>query len=233
MFSLCSSRKQPAFSVHFTVCWRSVEPAMAQTWENPAPQIFFAASKRRAVTDPIWIHAAVVECGVDRGEETVSVCRDFAQLYVRMEHHILQANRETFGSPLPVLRVAVSAYRMQRVLVLHGEAALHWTLQALRWLWKWRGAPVSRSIAEPWPTCGTYPFRNSWRPASQVYAGVLLSSYRFPNRPHVEEVRWVRSHRALNQATSTEERQEIRRIDEVDALATAALQFHVDRRRLW
>ena len=30
---------------------------------------------------------------------------------------------ETFCFPLPVLRVAVSAYKMQRVLVLHGEAA--------------------------------------------------------------------------------------------------------------
>ena len=31
--------------------------------------------------------------------------------------------REIFGFPLLVLRVAVSAYKMQRVLVLHGEAA--------------------------------------------------------------------------------------------------------------
>ena len=49
--------------------------------------------------------------------------RDFAQFYERMEHHILQANAKSFGFPLPVLRDAVSAYRMQRVLVLHGEAA--------------------------------------------------------------------------------------------------------------
>ena len=61
-----------------------------------------------------------MECGVGQGEETVSVWCDFAQ---RMEHHILQANAETFCFPLPVLRVAVSAYKMPRVLVLHGEAA--------------------------------------------------------------------------------------------------------------
>ena len=45
--------------------------------------------------------------------------------------------------------------------------------------------------------------------ASQVYAGALLSFYRDPNRPNVKEFRWVRSHRALDQATSAEERQEI------------------------
>ena len=50
-----------------------------------------------------------MECGVGQGDETVSVWRDFAQFYERMEHHILQANAETFGFPLSVLRVAVSA----------------------------------------------------------------------------------------------------------------------------
>ena len=30
--------------------------------------------------------------------------------------------------------------------------------------------------------------------ASQMYAGVLLSSYREPNRPNVKQVKWVRSH---------------------------------------
>ena len=64
-----------------------------------------------------------MECGVGQGEETVSVWCDFARFYERMEHHILQANAETFCFPLLVLRVAVSAYKMQRVLVLHGEAA--------------------------------------------------------------------------------------------------------------
>ena len=69
--------------------------------------------------------------------------------------------------------------------------------------------------------------------ASQVCAGVLLSNFRDPNRPNVKGVRWVRSHRDLNQATSTEERQEIRRNDEVDALAKAALQCHDDDTREW
>ena len=42
---------------------------------------------------------------------------------LRNKPFILQATAETFGFPLLVLRVAVSAYRMQRGLVLHGEAA--------------------------------------------------------------------------------------------------------------
>ena len=69
--------------------------------------------------------------------------------------------------------------------------------------------------------------------ASQVCAGVLLSSYRDPNKPNVKGVRWVRSHRDLNQATSAEEKLEIRRNDEVDALAKAALQCHDDDTREW
>ena len=71
---------------------------------NPRP--YFAASKGRAVTDPIWRHAVAVECGVGQGEETVSVWRDLAQFYEHKEHHILQANAETFCFPLPVLQVA-------------------------------------------------------------------------------------------------------------------------------
>ena len=62
--------------------------------------------------------------------------------------------------------------------------------------------------------------------ANQVYAGVLLSSYRDQNRPNVKQVKWVKSHRTLDQATSAEEKQEIQRNDEVDALAKAALQCH-------
>ena len=59
--------------------------------------------------------------------------------------------------------------------------------------------------------------------AKHVYAGVLLSSYRDQNRPNVKQVKWVKSHRTLDQATSAEEKQEIHRNDEADALAKAAL----------
>ena len=103
--------------------WAKCRTAMAQTWENLNPRSHSAASKGRAVTDPIWRHAAAVECGVDQGNGTDSDWRDFAQFYECMEHHMLQANAETFCFPLPVLRVALPAYKMQRVLVLHGEAA--------------------------------------------------------------------------------------------------------------
>ena len=96
---------------------------MAQSWEDLNPRPYLAASKGGAVTDPIWRHAVAVECGVGQGEERVSFLSGFAQFYERMEHHILQANAEAFCFPLPVLRVAVSAYKMQRVLVLRGEAA--------------------------------------------------------------------------------------------------------------
>ena len=54
-----------------------------------------------------------------------------------------------------------------------------------------------------------------------------------PNRPNVKQVRWVKSHRTLDQATSAEERQEIQRNDEVDALAKAALQCHDDDTWEW
>ena len=69
--------------------------------------------------------------------------------------------------------------------------------------------------------------------ASQVYAGVLLSSYRDQNRPNVQQVKWVKSHRTLDQATSAEEKQEIQRNDEADALAKAALQCHDDDTWEW
>ena len=91
--------------------WAKCRTAMAQSCENLNPRPYFAARKGRAVTDPTWRHAVAVECGVGHGEETVSVWRDFAQFYERMEHYILQANAETFCFPLPVLRVAVPAYK--------------------------------------------------------------------------------------------------------------------------
>ena len=69
--------------------------------------------------------------------------------------------------------------------------------------------------------------------ANQVYAGVLLSSYRDLNRPNVKKVRWIKSHRELGQATSVDEAQEIRRNDEVDALAKTALQCHDDQTWEW
>ena len=80
--------------------WAKCLTAMAQSRENLNP---------RPLTNPICRHAVAVECGVGKGGETVSVWRDFAQYYESMEHHILQANAETFCFPLPVHRVAVSA----------------------------------------------------------------------------------------------------------------------------
>ena len=80
--------------------------------------------------------------------------------------------------------------------------------------------------------CGAFRFRNNWA-ANQVYAGVLLSSYRDQNRPNVKQVKWVKSHRTLDQATSAEAKQEIQRNDEADALAKAALQCHDDDTWEW
>ena len=58
-----------------------------------------------------------------RDEATVSVWMDFAHFYERIEHRILWLRGRCFKFPLPLLRVAISAYQVQRVLVLHGEAA--------------------------------------------------------------------------------------------------------------
>ena len=44
--------------------WAKCRTTMAQSWENLNPRPYFAASKGRAVTDPIWRHAVAVECGV-------------------------------------------------------------------------------------------------------------------------------------------------------------------------
>ena len=66
-------------------------------------------------------------------------------------------------------------------LHIYGSPARQGSSQALRWPRRWhRVTPASRSIAKPWPSCGTSLSRISWRPASQVYAGVLLSSNREP-----------------------------------------------------
>ena len=68
-----------------------VSKAMAQAWENLHLRFFFLRPAKDDQSPTIWRHAAAVVCGVDRGEETVSVWRDC------MEHHILQANAQTFG----------------------------------------------------------------------------------------------------------------------------------------
>ena len=101
--------------------WAKCRTVSAQAWEDLHPRPYFAASKGRAVTDPVWRHAAAVECRAASEQETVSVWRDFAQFYERKEHQILERNAFTFHFPLPVLRVSLAAYQMQRVLVLHGE----------------------------------------------------------------------------------------------------------------
>ena len=91
--------------------WAKCHTAMAQSWENLNLRPYFPASKGSAVTDPIWTHAVVVDCGVGQGEETVSFWRDFAQA-----PHPPSQRGNLFELPF-------SAYKMQRVLVLHGEAA--------------------------------------------------------------------------------------------------------------
>ena len=57
--------------------WAKCRTAMAQSWEDLNPRPYFAASRGRAVTDPIWRHAVAVECGVGQGDEAVSVWMDF------------------------------------------------------------------------------------------------------------------------------------------------------------
>ena len=49
--------------------WAKCRTAMAHSWENLNPRPYFAASKGRAVTDPIWRHAVAVECGVAKAKK--------------------------------------------------------------------------------------------------------------------------------------------------------------------
>ena len=53
--------------------WAKCRTVIAQTWENLHPRFYFAASKGLAVTDPIWRHAAAVECCENGGQEAISV----------------------------------------------------------------------------------------------------------------------------------------------------------------
>ena len=70
-----------------------------------------------------------------------------------------------------------------------GSPARQVNFQAWRWLWRWRRVtPVLRSIAKRWNHVWHLPLRKQLA-ASQVYAGVLLSSYRDPNRPNVKQVK--------------------------------------------
>ena len=85
-----------------------------------------------------------------------------------------------------------------------GRPARQASLQAWLWLWMWRRVtPVLWSIAKRWTMSGASRFRNNWQPA-RCTQGFLLSSYRDQNRPNVKQVKWVKSHRTLDQATSAE-----------------------------
>ena len=54
---------------------------------------------------------------------------------------------------------------------------------------------------------------------SQVYAGLMLSSYVGKNHTNIKEVRWIKSHQNALSAASEEEAREIRWNDEVEMLA--------------
>ena len=102
--------------------WAKCRTVLAQAWEDLHPRPYFAASKGRAVIDPVWRHAAAVECGAVREQETVSVWRDFAQFTSAWNTTSLNATRTRSislclcsGSPWQLTRCSVCWFFMARL----------------------------------------------------------------------------------------------------------------------
>ena len=102
--------------------WARCRTAMAQSWKDLNPRPSRPAKADRSLTQSGGTRSRwnAVSAKARKQSQFGGILHSSKSAWSTTSS---KPTRKPFSFPLPVLRIAVSAYKMQRVLVLHGDAA--------------------------------------------------------------------------------------------------------------
>jgi len=100
--------------------WIKCRRDLCQAWELRFDQPFFAMSRGRRVTDPVWRHAVSQEAATLGGEEAAGLLWDLVKYYESVPFALLLDEALATDFPLMVLRLCIKAYQFARWVSLFG-----------------------------------------------------------------------------------------------------------------
>ncbi len=147
--------------------WARARRGEADAWEAANQRPFFAAAAGNGPVDAMWRLTARQEAGVAEGLEAAMVGEDLAAFYEGLDRGRLVDEATAVGFPLALVRAALGAYSMARMLTLQGRFAqeLHAT----------RGIVAGCSLATT--LVKVYYLRDLDRVVSRVPASINLDVF--------------------------------------------------------
>ena len=100
--------------------WAKCRQSLAAAWEASAERPFFAASRGRSPTDPMWRYAVRAEAARAEGKPAAAIWRDLAKFYEHIQFEALIAAAARHNFPWVLLKVAIAAYRPIRLVHMKG-----------------------------------------------------------------------------------------------------------------
>ncbi len=110
--------------------WARTRKPEADAWEEAHRRPYYSAAAGRSAQDTVWRQAIRAEAGVNQGLEAASVLWDMAAFYEGIERERLLARAWALGFPPAIIKLALAAYSVPRMLTLGGilSQCLHSTV---------------------------------------------------------------------------------------------------------
>jgi len=103
--------------------WSKCRQTEAAAWTSRNDRPYFAAGRARSTIDPVWRQSILNHLTKVRGQHAVSLCWDLRKFYETLSHSRLVNMAKKYEFPLPMLMVALNAYKMSRVVTFEGQAS--------------------------------------------------------------------------------------------------------------
>ncbi len=100
--------------------WMRLRRDAAQRWEEDHARDYFYAGQGRGAQVAAWQHAQRAEMASTAGATFVQLLLDMQKCFEVVPHHLLAREASAIGYPLPLLRLALAAYRLPRALAVGG-----------------------------------------------------------------------------------------------------------------
>ncbi len=100
--------------------WMKLRRQLAQGWEEQHSRDFLFAGRGKGAHVAAWQHAQRAEQAADAGATFVQLLLDMQKCFELVPHDVLVQEARAVGYPLPLLRLALAAYRLPRSLSIGG-----------------------------------------------------------------------------------------------------------------
>ncbi len=100
--------------------WMRLRRGLAQDWEAQHARGVLYAGKARGAQVAAWQQAQRAEMAADAGATFAQLLLDVHKCFEHVPHHVLAEEAAALDYPLPLLRLALAAYRLPRTLAVGG-----------------------------------------------------------------------------------------------------------------